>query len=448
MGDPVRFVRKLAGIFENAYNRVQLEDAAGNVIDSANPLPTSASGTSSSVGLVSTNNSTTALLGISGVFTGVGDDVKDFASVSVSYSSDVANLDETGLQMQFSTDNVNWDTVNNAHSHTGTPQVNQGGIHRFPVSGNFFRVVYTNGVLAQTVFRLQTLFHSDNSFPLTNRIEQQIDTTSDLALSRPATDIQLDLARRQITGQRTFFFFGFNNKIDAAVWEDIHPNGGDINWLTIATKVEVLSSNAADTAAGLGTRSVELHGLSATGEDQDEVINMNGVTPVESALTYIRVNKLHNEEVGTYGGSHQGDVTCRVTSAGATLAVMTGREGAVNSSVQYGLGEAGNGFYSVPLGKVLYITGGSFATNTSGTKTADIVLYEREGILVTSASMLPRRVLFDAIEIQGTDNFVIRSHIKIKPLTDIWFRAQASNNDTKIETFLEFYLVNANAAGE
>ena len=106
----------------------------------------------------------------------------------------------------------------------------------------------------------------------------------------------LEYARIQANGtDRAFFFFGHNDDV-GTTYEDIHPNGGDINWITTATKVEVSSSDAADTAAGLGTRSVEIHGLSATGVDQDEVIAMNGVTPVESSLTYVRVNKIHNEQ--------------------------------------------------------------------------------------------------------------------------------------------------------
>jgi len=432
-----------------ASSKVVLFNKDGFAIETTNPLPISGDITvDNQAGLVSTNNSTTALLGIDAVFTGVGDDVTEYSSVSVSWNANVASADPSGLLMQFSTDNVNWDRSIPVHSHSDTLQINHGGVHRLSIIAKFFRVVYTNGSVAQTSFRLQILYHTDNSMPLVSRISQQLNTDSDVALIRPTTNIQLDLARRQITGQRTFFFFGYNNDIDASVWEDVHPGGGDINWLETATKVEVLSTNAADTAAGLGTRSVEIHGLSATGVDQDEVIAMNGVTPVESSLTYVRINKIHNEQVGTYGGSHQGDITCRVTGAGVVLGVMTGIEGVVNSGVQYGLGEAGNGFYSVPLGKVAYLMGGVATINTTASKTADLVLYEREGILNTSTPFDPRRVLWDAIEVQGTIPIAFRSFKKIKGLTDIYFRAQASNNDTTISIEMEFFLVDANSAGE
>ena len=445
LGSPVRLLRKITGVVDAAYNRVMLEDESGNVINSGNPLPTS--GGSSSSGLVSINNSSATPLGIDGVFTGVGDDVTQYSSVSITWSADVDSAN-SGMLLQFSTNNVNWDKSIPVESHVGASETEFGGIHRLAITAKYFRVIFTNGAIAQANFRLQVLYHTFNSMPLISRMEQQLNTTSDVALIRPVTNIQLDLARRQITGQRTFFFFGFNNDIDAGVWEDIWAAGGDINWLTTATKVEVLSTHAADTALGLGCRSVELHGLSATGVDQSEVIALSGVTPVESALTYIRVNKLHNQTVGTYGGSHQGNIICRVTGVGAVLTTMTGVEGAVDSSVQYGSGEAGNSFYSVPLGKVAYLTRGEISINKTGVKTADVVLYEREGILTTSAPFLPRRIIWDAIEVQGEVPIVFSSFIKIKALTDVWFRANASNANTKIEAQLEFFLVDANLDGE
>ncbi len=429
-----------------AVSKVATINTEGDVNSSDNPQFVSTVASSAN-GFVSVNNSSATPLGIDGVFNGVGEDVTQYASVSVTWSADVDSADN-GVLMQFSTDNVNWDKSIPVESHATASEVAFGGVHRLSITAEFFRVIFTNGPVAQDNFRLQVLYHVSNSMPLVSRMEQQLTTTSDVALVRPVTNIQLDLARRQITGQRTFFFFGFNNDIDAGVWEDVWAPGGNINWLTTATKVEILSTNAADTALGLGVRSVEIHGLSATGVDQDEVIPTNGLTPVQSTLDYIRINKMHNEEVGTYGGSHQGDVICRATGAGVVLATMTGVEGVADSSVQYGSGEAGNSFYTVPLGKVAYLTRGEVSINTTGVKTADIVLYEREGILTTSAPFLPRRMIWDTVEVQGEIPIRFSSFIKIKALTDIWFRANASNANTKIAAQLEFFLLDANLAGE
>lgn len=76
------------------------------------------------------------------------------------------------------------------------------------------------------------------------------------------------------------------------------------------------------------------------------------------------------------------------------------------------------------------------------------MLYEREGILNTSAPMDPRRVLWSAIETQDRVLIAFASFIKIKGLTDIYFRAQGSATGTKVAILMNFYLVDANAEGE
>jgi len=393
--------------------------------------------------LISTKNSTTTTLGADAVFTGTGEDVSRFATVSVLYKSDVAAA-ASGLKMEFSQDNTNWDV-----SLVGDLGAKTFQVHRLVPAAKFFRVVYTNGSAVQSLFRLQCIFHISSAPVLITRAGQP-QSTVDATPTRQTAEIDLDFARKHIPGGRAFFFFGHNDSVGTS-YEDVWAGDGDIQWQTTAAKIKVASSDAADTSDGAGVRSVEIHGLSATGEDQDEVITMNGVTAVESSLTYIRVNKLHSETCGTYGGSHQGDIECRVTNAtfanGALLSVMTGEEGNVDTAVVYGTGEANNGFWSVPLGKVLYITDLSVNVQAGTNKSADIILFEREDILVTSAPVAPRRILWNRFDIEGAHTERFKSHIKIKALTDIWFRAEAEGAGTRIDVKLHFYLVDADASG-
>ena len=283
-------------------------------------------------------------------------------------------------------------------------------------------------------------------------IDGSITSAHDVSLVRVVSPVDLDLARKLVTGQRAFFFFGRNDVV-GSTWVDIHPTSGDINWLSAATFLGIASSNTNDTSDGLGVRQIEIHGLSTTGVDQKETVTMNGTSEVTSALSYTRVNKFHNENVGTYGGSHRGDVTIRASSGGAgngiVLGAMKGEEGTVDASVQYGSGEAYNGFWSVPLNKVAYITAIVVDVDTtSGNKTADVILYEREGLLNTTAPYDPRRVIWNTAEATGEVRKTFKSHIKIKQLTDMFFRAQASGAATKIAVSLDFYLLDRNSEGE
>jgi len=391
-------------------------------------------------GFVSTKNSSTATLAGDAVFTGTGEDVSNYASVSILYKSDVAAA-ASGLKIEFSQDNSNWDV-----SLVGDLGAKTFQVHRLVPAAKFFRIVYTNGSASQGSFRLQCIFHVASTPVLITRSGQP-QSTVDATPTRQTSEIDLDFARKHIPGGRAFFFFGHNDGVSTS-FEDVHPNGGNITWLTTASVIEVVSTHAADDSAGLGVQSVEVHGLSATGEDQDEVIAMNGTTAVTSSLTYIRVNKIHNEAVGTYGGSHRGNITCTVVGSGSTLSIMTGEEGTVDSSVQYGSGEANNGYWSVPLGKVLYITNLVVDASVKGNKEAHVILYEREGILDFVSPFDPRRIIWQSSGFQGEVTKTFKSHIKIKQLTDLWFRATTTDaTGIPISVSLDFYLLDRDADG-
>ena len=266
---------------------------------------------------------------------------------------------------------------------------------------------------------------------------------------RQITDIDLDFARKHIPGGRAFFFFGHNNALQSNVFEDVWEGGGDINWQTTAAKIKIKSTHAADTSAGLGLQSVEIHGLDANGADIEEVLALSGVTPVESENSYLRVSLVHNEEVGTYGGSHQGTIEWRVTNvtfgSGALLGQMKGLEGAEDSSVQYGYGEAQNGFTSVPLGKVLYIT--RLEVVPKANKGINVILYERDGLTTVADPFQPRRVIWSAEELEEPVEKEFKSHIKIKALADLWFRAEGVGAVSGVDVELDYYLVDADASG-
>lgn len=385
------------------------------------------------------NGRDAATLAASATFQGVGEDVSAYGRVGISVRS--TNSADGVLTIEVSHDNVLWGGPTRSWADTS-----RSAPHMWNIVEQYFRIKYVNGTTEALNLSIQVQYSNNADILLGHQLTETLQTEVEAIITRPGSEFDLDAARRQIDGKRAFFFFGYNGAVGTS-YEDIWPVGGNINWLTSPTKVEVLSTHAADTATGLGVQSVEVHGLSAAGEDQDEIIAMGGTGPIESALTYIRVNKMHSEECGTYGGSHQGDITCRVTGAGSTQSMMTGFEGAVDSSVQYGSGEAGNGFWSVPLGKVLYITRVEVTPNFGASnKTIDAVLYERENLLDVTTPFAPRRIIWGEFGVEGGVIHEFKSHIKIKALTDLWFRVLGSA-ESKVDVVLDFYLVDANAAG-
>lgn len=137
----------------------------------------------------------------------------------------------------------------------------------------------------------------------------------------------------------------------ADVWE----GSGAYPFQAAATKLEILSASANDTAAGTGARAFTLNGLDANYNVISEVLTMNGTTPVQTVNSYLRVNGLLIASGGS-GQVNAGDVTLRVTGAGATQAIA-----------RAGYGYAKQAIYTVPLGFTFLVTDLLFECGGTGT---------------------------------------------------------------------------------
>lgn len=102
--------------------------------------------------LVSTANSSTVVLLLGTAFTGVAEDVSEYSHIVVSVFASHASATD-GLQLQQSSDSTNWDWADAYSIPAAT-----GKSFSAPVQGKFFRVVYTNGGVLQTAFRLVTIY--------------------------------------------------------------------------------------------------------------------------------------------------------------------------------------------------------------------------------------------------------------------------------------------------
>lgn len=103
-------------------------------------------------GFISSNNSSTKTLANGAVFTGVSEDVSGYQGLSVTAFADQASA-TSGLSLQFSPDNVNWDVQ---HGYSIAASVTRTLVE--PVQARYFRIVYTNGGVSQGAFRLQTIY--------------------------------------------------------------------------------------------------------------------------------------------------------------------------------------------------------------------------------------------------------------------------------------------------
>jgi hypothetical protein len=116
--------------------------------------------------------------------------------------------------------------------------------------------------------------------------------------------------------------FGVNPALDADVAEDIWDGGGDYGFYpTSAQSMEILSTDADDTGAGNGARTIWIQGLGSDWCLQSETITMDGLTEVNLANTYIRMFRMIVMTAGDTE-SNEGTITCRIQGGGTTGAII------------------------------------------------------------------------------------------------------------------------------
>lgn len=103
-------------------------------------------------GVVSSNNSSIVPLGIGAEFTGIGEDVSIYSSVTVNIKTD-----EPGIAyLEWSSDNTNWDFSEHHHVDPTNPL----SLYMVAnVKARYFRIRLLNDGTAQTFLRLQSIFN-------------------------------------------------------------------------------------------------------------------------------------------------------------------------------------------------------------------------------------------------------------------------------------------------
>ena len=191
----------------------------------------------------------------------------------------------------------------------------------------------------------------------------------------------------------------------AAAGTDVWEGASAYPFQAAATKLEILSASASDTAAGTGARTFTIVGLDANFNVISEVITLAGVTPVQTVNSYLRVNGLTIASAGS-GNTNAGDVTLRVTGAGASQAIA-----------RAGYGYAKQAIYTVPAGFTLLITdllleAGGFAANQgitfSFTRIGPTGLITTTNEYPTGTNAPVERRVFTGAQVAQTQSLVIR----------------------------------------
>lgn len=130
----------------------------------------------------------------------------------------------------------------------------------------------------------------------------------DGSISSPSGDFFAAVTLGQIPGYSYLRRYGINSSIQALPTQDLWSGPTARVVPTVASVLDIASTSANDALAGTGMRQVLIRGLDANLLEIEEVVDLNGLTPVQTTLEYLRVN----DAIGVTAGSlrvNEGNIT-------------------------------------------------------------------------------------------------------------------------------------------
>jgi hypothetical protein len=223
------------------------------------------------------------------------------------------------------------------------------------------------------------------------------------------------IAKGDVTGHSLMLKFGRNPDIDQTE-ETIWEGGGTYTFDATAQSLEIVSSDANDTSAGTGARTVTLIGQDANNVEQTVTVTMNGTSAVAISGTWLRVYRCSVATAGT-GAVNAGILTVRLASAGATRLVVGAGNGQTLMAV-----------YTIPAGKTGYMVRYYASLNTATPTTPaamDVKLFTRPSGGVINLKHQQSCVA-------GVLDHTFPAPFRITEKTDVYMNASTSANNSDV----------------
>jgi len=370
------------------------------------------------------NQSTTPLLN-GETFTG-SFEKSPYPDVGVSLQTDA----DATLFFDFSPDGVNINTFPPAGFSITS------GTHEFHTAvklARWFRVRVVNASGADaTYMRLYVYYGTfrQPNLPLNFTIADDADTI----ITRNPYD-PIEIARGNVQNVSKFSKFGENPLV--ATTTSIVSSSGTYQMPSTAQTLEILSSDANDTSAGTGARTIRITGLDSSFLELEEDVLLNGTTPVAVSNSFIRVYRLSVLTAGDYDidsiGSNRGTITLRNSGAGVIWATITVLNG-------FGVGQSLTACYTVPAGKSLYLDGLELSSSTN--KTASIILAQRVNANDTIVPVSGLRLFRSFTQVDSTTSIDLKGLNVFPQYTDIVSFAYTSAGNAAVSVSFNGALIN------
>lgn len=211
---------------------------------------------------------------------------------------------------------------------------------------------FIGSISSLRLFRVRVSIAGSAAGSVIGRASDQMSTLEGVEFENLPRYLTLAVKTTSTSPIRRVTALGNNPDVDTGtVPEDIWPLGGVYPFLSVATALEILSSDINDTAAGTGGRTVLINGLDGNYDEVAQIVTLNGTTPVSIPTPLLRVNSA----ILMTAGSNEvniGNITIRDTATVTARAYLQAGSGITRSSI-----------YTVPNGYTLVINSMVFTIN-------------------------------------------------------------------------------------
>ena len=238
---------------------------------------------------------------------------------------------------------------------------------------------------------------------------------------------ELQVARNQIQGHRSVVVFGFNPDVDTSqvsVW----PLPSLITFPASAIQMTVSSTNANDTSAGTGARTIVVQGLDANYNEVSETVTLNGQTAVTMTAFLIRINYAYVLSAGSGNGA-AGDIYI------GTGTVTAGVPATTYDIIKFDYNTTITGSWTVPAGYTAYVSQGLFSSGQSGGSN------QVQGRLLTRGTDNIRRTAAVTSINNGVADYVFEYPIVIQEKTTVEATAIGSSSNNAVSSMFILVLV-------
>jgi hypothetical protein len=147
-------------------------------------------------------------------------------------------------------------------------------------------------------------------------------------------DFNLRAAANNVNGIATETKYALNTSIGATI-EDIWQVGGVLEFLSSAETMDISSSSSDDNGnpEGTGAHTINIFGLDSSYNVVNETITLNGTSIVTTTNSFLRINRMRVDSVGS-GGVNAGEISA-ISSSSATNQAQISSESGSSFKSQY-----------------------------------------------------------------------------------------------------------------